>query len=475
MEGGHGRGDVVSGRVLEIGARHPVEGLVVDHRGGDVAGGDGVDRHPEPRPSRGRPTCTARSPPTSTPHRPGCPGCAVRPIIEEIPIIRPPRWAAHVRCRRPHGVEHAGEIGVDGLVPLGGTGGEDRAQRGDARRWPPGCRPSPGCAAASSTKATMASSSRTSTTAERQRPPVAFDQAHRLGQIVLGAQRIADAAQVVAEVAHGDVGAQPGQFDGVAPALAPGPAGDHRHPAGERRLAGSLRSSFLRSGRIGRAVRTCADDTGRRPAADCRRLDGRRGPRLLKRLPVPPVPRLRSPSRNPGRANPRGAARRGGAGRPGGDGARRRTARSRGRAGPGPVGGRRSSRSRRSRARSAHPWRSQRPAASATGSPSGVAVNTVDIGIVSRIGNEVEVVGPQPHPFALLGQPGQGQPPAAGQPLLGRPARGGHHHQAPRSRPRAGAAPPAAGLTTETIEQVAGQPVPSPSRPWSPRRWRPSG
>ena len=80
----------------------------------------------------------------------------------------------------------------------------------------------------------MAPRSLTSATVDRQRPSLLLDQSHRFGQVVGGAERIAHGAQVVAQVADGDVGSQPGELQRVAPALTSGRSGDHRHPAGER-------------------------------------------------------------------------------------------------------------------------------------------------------------------------------------------------------------------------------------------------
>ena len=59
------------------------------------------------------------------------------------------------------------------------------------------------------------------------------------------AEGVADGVQVVAEVADGDVRPEPGQLDGVAAALAPGPAGDHRHPSGKRLPVGSVIASTV--------------------------------------------------------------------------------------------------------------------------------------------------------------------------------------------------------------------------------------
>ena len=60
-----------------------------------------------------------------------------------------------------------------------------------------------------------------------------LDQPHRLGQVVGRGERVGHGPEVGAPVDEGHIGALPGQLDGVAPALAAGPTGDDRHPAGE--------------------------------------------------------------------------------------------------------------------------------------------------------------------------------------------------------------------------------------------------
>ena len=160
----------------------------------------------------------------------------------------------------------------------------------------------------------MASRSRTSARPATHRRALGLHQPDRLGQVVRGGQRVGHGGQVGAPVDQGDVGALAGQLDGVAPALAPCPAGD-RPPPGRRtarpRSAAAAPGSSSLPCRPGRAPPTGTDGSGPGPAS--LRRPGRPAPGP-QHGPVVGVPRRVGRPQRRARASRRAAARSGSSG-----------------------------------------------------------------------------------------------------------------------------------------------------------------
>ena len=280
-------------------------------------------------------------------------------------------------------------------------------------------------------------------------PALLLDQAHRLGQIVLGGQRVADTVQVVAEVADGDVGPEPGQLEGVAAALAPGPSGDHRHPARERTVP--PRSDAVVRVMVsppGSLMPWCRRDGGRVVVSSPSRSGLGSGRPLVGAGPRSAAPggtagpsgRRHSRSDGPGPSR-RGEGSTAGADRPAGGGAPRPTARTRGPGRSGSGGGRASSRSSQSPG-AAGPSRrgptGRRPAP--PGPRRASPEYSVTSGSSAGSGRRSRLSGRSQTPSRCSASRARARPAAAGGALLGRPARRGHHHHAPRPVPRAGVA-----------------------------------
>ncbi len=208
MQRGHRPGHIVTRRVLEVGTHHPVQRLVVDHVGGHVARGHGVDRHPEVGELEGHGLAQSDDPPLRG-HIGGGAGIG-RPAHhrgdgDDPPVTLP----SHVPCRRPHGVEHPGQVDVDHLRPFGGGHRADGAN---------GCHPGVGHQDVDRSEIGVYPVDEGDQGVEvadvdhrRAAPPaLAGDLVDRLGHVALGCHGVADRGDVVADVADGDVCPQPG-------------------------------------------------------------------------------------------------------------------------------------------------------------------------------------------------------------------------------------------------------------------------